>query len=82
MGYAARRNPTAQHYASPEGVATLREEREQNIRTADVLKARAQAAEYDRLVADVNAPDAVRRFGPVRLALAKALIARMEAARG
>jgi hypothetical protein len=68
MGYAARRNPTAQRFADPR---LLRQQRE----TAERVAANARREEFDRLVAAVNAPGALRRFGVGRLNAARAFLA-------
>jgi hypothetical protein len=71
MGYAARQNPTARHFATPDGLADRRRQRAE----VEAARARAAAAEFDRLVAAVHAPDALQRFGVGRLNAARAFLA-------
>lgn len=59
MGYAARLNPTARHFATPAGIAKNKAARAEAQRQADA----DTRAEFDRLVERVQARDAVQRFG-------------------
>jgi hypothetical protein len=81
MGYAARLNPTARHFTTPAGVEKNRQARAE----AECAAADRRRAEFDALVAAVEAPDALQRFGVGRLNAAKAFLAKRlgsEPARG
>lgn len=69
MGYAARRNPTALRFKDPR---RLREQREARER----VEANARREEFDRLVAAVEAPNALHRFGVGRLNAARGWLAK------
>lgn len=75
MGYAARANPTAQHFRTPEGIAQLRVQREQRAQSLERASASRRRREFDALVAQVNAPDAALRFSPQRLGVIRSWLA-------
>jgi hypothetical protein len=77
MGYASRANSTAQHFATPEGVAESRAWREQHEAAQRQAAADRRRREFDALVAAVESADAAKRFGPVRLGMARDYIAKV-----
>jgi hypothetical protein len=75
MGYAARQNPIARHFATPAGIEKRRRQREEAEAHRQQAAEARHRGEFDRLAASVLAPDAALRFSPVTLGMARSFLA-------